>query len=185
MTASRSGRDLAAFRPYSQTKRAFLPDLLIHGWRNQGRPCLVHSLREPRRRRAGRADRRDGHRLAADGRRMRLGTDPPSRRVPLMSWSGHAARMADPVPVVAVSRSGTSATHVDAAFTPADLIEAWSEQLGEEAREVHGCPHRWKRRWPAPCLPNWQTRITGRLWAARLDRKNSQGRRTSAISPAR
>ena len=85
-------------------------------------------------------------RLAADGRRMRLGTDPPSRRVPLMSWSGHAARMADPVPVVAVSRSGTSATHVDAAFTPADLIEAWSEQLGEEARDVHGCPHRWKRR---------------------------------------
>jgi len=93
--------------------------------------------------------------------------------------------MADPVPVVAVSRSGTSATHVDAAFTPADLIEAWSEQLGEEARDVHGCPHRWKRRWPAPCLPNWQTRITGRLWATRLDRKNSQGRRTSAISPAR
>jgi hypothetical protein len=31
----------------------------------------------------------------------------------------------EPVPLIAVSRSGTSATHVDAAFTPADLIAAW------------------------------------------------------------
>jgi uncharacterized protein len=32
---------------------------------------------------------------------------------------------AEPVRLVAVSRSGTSARHVDAAFTPADLIAAW------------------------------------------------------------
>ena len=32
---------------------------------------------------------------------------------------------ADPVPLIAVSRSGTSTTHVDAAFTPADLVAAW------------------------------------------------------------
>ena len=31
---------------------------------------------------------------------------------------------ADPVPLIAVSRSGTSTKHTDAAFTPADLIEA-------------------------------------------------------------
>ena len=31
----------------------------------------------------------------------------------------------DPVPLIAVSRSGTSTTRADAAFTPADLIEAW------------------------------------------------------------
>ena len=30
-----------------------------------------------------------------------------------------------PVPLIAVSRSGTSTTHVDAAFTPADLIDAF------------------------------------------------------------
>jgi hypothetical protein len=32
---------------------------------------------------------------------------------------------AEPVPLIAVSRSGVSTTHADAAFTPADLIEAW------------------------------------------------------------
>jgi hypothetical protein len=32
---------------------------------------------------------------------------------------------ADPVPLIAVSRSGTSTSHADAAFTPADLIAAW------------------------------------------------------------
>jgi uncharacterized protein len=31
----------------------------------------------------------------------------------------------NPVPLVAISRSGTSTKHVDAAFTPADLLEAW------------------------------------------------------------
>lgn len=31
----------------------------------------------------------------------------------------------DPVPLVAVSRSGASTTHADAVFTPDDLIEAW------------------------------------------------------------
>ena len=30
-----------------------------------------------------------------------------------------------PVPLIAVSRSGASATHADAVFTPADLVEAW------------------------------------------------------------
>jgi len=49
----------------------------------------------------------------------------------LLALQRHRDRITpDPVPVVAVSRSGTSATHVDAAFTPADLIEAWSEQFG-------------------------------------------------------
>ena len=44
----------------------------------------------------------------------------------LLALQRHRDRITpDPVPVVAVSRSGTSATHVDAAFTPADLIEAW------------------------------------------------------------
>jgi uncharacterized protein len=32
---------------------------------------------------------------------------------------------AEPVPLIAVSRSGTSTTHVDAALAPADLIKAW------------------------------------------------------------
>ena len=31
----------------------------------------------------------------------------------------------DPVPLIAVSRSGASTTHADAVFTPADLIAAW------------------------------------------------------------
>jgi uncharacterized protein len=31
----------------------------------------------------------------------------------------------DPVPLIAVSRSGASTTHADATFTPADLIAAW------------------------------------------------------------
>jgi hypothetical protein len=44
----------------------------------------------------------------------------------LVALQRHRARVtADPVPLIAVSRSGTSATHVDAAFTPADLIATW------------------------------------------------------------
>jgi len=44
----------------------------------------------------------------------------------LVALQHHRDRVtADPVPLIAVSRSGTSTTHVDAAFTPADLIAAW------------------------------------------------------------
>jgi len=44
----------------------------------------------------------------------------------LLALQRHRDRITpDPVPLVAVSRSGTSATRVDAAFTPADLIAAW------------------------------------------------------------
>jgi hypothetical protein len=44
----------------------------------------------------------------------------------LVALQRHRDRItSDPVPLVAVSRSGTSATHLDAAFTPADLIKAW------------------------------------------------------------
>jgi hypothetical protein len=44
----------------------------------------------------------------------------------LVALQRHRDRVTtDPVPLIAVSRSGTSSTHVDAAFTPADLIEAW------------------------------------------------------------
>jgi uncharacterized protein len=32
---------------------------------------------------------------------------------------------AEPLPLIAVSRSGASTTHADAVFTPDDLIEAW------------------------------------------------------------
>jgi uncharacterized protein len=44
----------------------------------------------------------------------------------LLALQRHRDRVtADPVPLIAVSRSGTSTTHVDAAFTPADLVAAW------------------------------------------------------------
>jgi uncharacterized protein len=44
----------------------------------------------------------------------------------LVALQRHRDRITpDPVPLIAVSRSGTSNTHADAAFTPADLIEAW------------------------------------------------------------
>jgi len=44
----------------------------------------------------------------------------------LVALQRHRDRVtADPVPLIAVSRSGTSTTHIDAAFTPADLIAAW------------------------------------------------------------
>jgi uncharacterized protein len=44
----------------------------------------------------------------------------------LVALQHHRDRVTpDPVPLIAVSRSGTSSTHADAAFTPADLIEAW------------------------------------------------------------
>jgi len=44
----------------------------------------------------------------------------------LVALQRHRDRVTDgPVPLIAISRSGTSATHVDAAFTPADLITAW------------------------------------------------------------
>jgi len=44
----------------------------------------------------------------------------------LLALQRHRDRVtADPVPLIAVSRFGTSTTHVDAAFAPADLIAAW------------------------------------------------------------
>jgi AAA+ ATPase superfamily predicted ATPase len=44
----------------------------------------------------------------------------------LIALQRHRDRITpDPVPLIAVSRAGTSAAHLDAAFTPADLIEAW------------------------------------------------------------
>jgi len=44
----------------------------------------------------------------------------------LVALQRHRDRItADPIPLIAVSRSGASATHADASFTPADLIEAW------------------------------------------------------------
>jgi uncharacterized protein len=44
----------------------------------------------------------------------------------LIALQRHRDRLTpDLVPLIAVSRSRTSTTHVDAAFTPADLIEAW------------------------------------------------------------
>jgi len=44
----------------------------------------------------------------------------------LVALQRHRHRVtADPVPLIAVSRSGTSTKHIDAAFTPADLIGAW------------------------------------------------------------
>ena len=44
----------------------------------------------------------------------------------LVALQRHRDRVtADPVPLIAVSRSGTSTTYVDAAFTPADLVAAW------------------------------------------------------------
>lgn len=44
----------------------------------------------------------------------------------LVALQRHRDRITpEPVPLIAISRSGTSATHTDAAFTPADLIEAW------------------------------------------------------------
>jgi hypothetical protein len=44
----------------------------------------------------------------------------------LVALQRHRNRITpDPVPLIAVSRSGASTTHADAAFTPADLIEAW------------------------------------------------------------
>jgi uncharacterized protein len=44
----------------------------------------------------------------------------------LVALQRHRDRItSDPVPLIAVSRSGVSTTHIDAAFTPADLIEAW------------------------------------------------------------
>jgi len=44
----------------------------------------------------------------------------------LVALQRHRDRVtADPVPLIAVSRSGLSTTHLDAAFTPADLIAAW------------------------------------------------------------
>ncbi len=44
----------------------------------------------------------------------------------LVALQRHRDRVtAGPVPLIAVSRSGTSTTHVDAAFTPADLAAAW------------------------------------------------------------
>ena len=44
----------------------------------------------------------------------------------LIALQRHRDRVTpDPVPLIAISRSGASAAHLDAAFTPADLIEAW------------------------------------------------------------
>jgi hypothetical protein len=44
----------------------------------------------------------------------------------LVALQRHRDRVtAEPVPLIAVSRSGVSTTHADAAFTPAELIEAW------------------------------------------------------------
>jgi AAA+ ATPase superfamily predicted ATPase len=44
----------------------------------------------------------------------------------LIALQRHRDRVtSDPVPLLAVSRSGVSATHADAVFTPADLITAW------------------------------------------------------------
>jgi len=44
----------------------------------------------------------------------------------LVALQRHRDRVtADPVPLIAVSRSGVSTTHADAAFTPADLMQAW------------------------------------------------------------
>ncbi len=44
----------------------------------------------------------------------------------LVALQRHRDRVtSDPVPLIAVSRSGTSTTRIDAAFSPADLIEAW------------------------------------------------------------
>ena len=44
----------------------------------------------------------------------------------LVALQRHRDRVtSDPLPLIAVSRSGVSTTRLDAAFTPADLIEAW------------------------------------------------------------
>jgi uncharacterized protein len=44
----------------------------------------------------------------------------------LVALQRHRSRITpDPVPLIVVSRSGASATHADAVFTPADLIKAW------------------------------------------------------------
>ena len=44
----------------------------------------------------------------------------------LVALQRHRNRVTqDPVPLIAVSRSGVSTAHADAVFTPADLIEAW------------------------------------------------------------
>jgi hypothetical protein len=44
----------------------------------------------------------------------------------LVALQRHRGRVTrDPVPLVAVTRSGVSTTRVDAAFTAADLIQAW------------------------------------------------------------
>jgi hypothetical protein len=44
----------------------------------------------------------------------------------LVALQRHRDRVTrDPVPLVAVTRSGVSTTRVDAAFTAADLIQAW------------------------------------------------------------
>jgi hypothetical protein len=44
----------------------------------------------------------------------------------LVALQHHRDRITpDPVPLIAVSRSGASTRHPDAVFTPADLIDAW------------------------------------------------------------
>jgi uncharacterized protein len=44
----------------------------------------------------------------------------------LVALQRHRDRVtADPIPLIAVSRSGASTTHADAVFTPVDLITAW------------------------------------------------------------
>ncbi len=44
----------------------------------------------------------------------------------LVALQRHRSRLTpDPVPLIAVSRSGASTAHADAVFTPADLIAAW------------------------------------------------------------
>ena len=44
----------------------------------------------------------------------------------LVALQRHRDRVtANPIPLIAVSRSGASTTHADAVFTPADLIAAW------------------------------------------------------------
>jgi hypothetical protein len=44
----------------------------------------------------------------------------------LVALQRHRAQVTDePIPLIAVTRSGASATHADAVFTPADLIPAW------------------------------------------------------------
>ena len=44
----------------------------------------------------------------------------------LVALQRHRDRITpDPVPLIAVSRSGASTAHADAVFTPADLIDAW------------------------------------------------------------